>query len=80
VFAVTTEDSVSDRQLKPLFGLLAIQPVRRLKGPYEILGAVPTNYVIDRAGKVRYAKAGAFDLDDLNEVLVPLLKEPAPAE
>jgi peroxiredoxin len=80
VFAVTTEDSVSDRQLKPLFGVLAIQPVRHLKGPYDILQGVPTNYVIDRAGKVRYAKAGAFELDDLNEVLVPLLKEPAPAD
>ena len=58
-----------------------IPPVRRVKGPYApIEGAVPTNFVIDRAGNVRYAKAGAFDLDKLNEVLVPLLKEPVPAE
>jgi hypothetical protein len=34
--------------------------------------------VIDRAGIVRYAKAGAFDLDDLNRILIPLLNEPAP--
>jgi len=27
---------------------------------------------------VRYAKAGAFDLNELNTLLVPLLLEPAP--
>jgi len=43
-----------------------------------IQGAVPTNYVIDRAGVVRYAKAGAFDLDSMNATFTPLLKEPAP--
>jgi peroxiredoxin len=80
VFAVTTEDSVPNSQLKPLFKAMAIQPVRRLDGPYEILDGVPTNYVIDRTGVVRFAKAGAFDLEELNELLVPLLKEPVPAE
>lgn len=78
VFAVTTEDSVPNSQLKPLFQAMTIQPVRRLSGPYRILEGVPTNYVIDRAGVVRFANAGAFDLDDLNRVLIPLLKEPAP--
>ncbi len=78
VFAVTTEDSVPNYQLKPLFGAMAIQPVRALKGPYQVMTGVPTNYVIDRSGHVRYAKAGAFDLDALNTILVPLLREPAP--
>ena len=41
---------------------------------------VPTNYIIERWGHVRYAKAGAFDLVALNQILVPLLKEPAPPE
>lgn len=41
--------------------------------------AVPTNYVIDRAGIVRNTKAGAFDLDALNATLVPLLNERPPA-
>jgi len=80
VFAVTTEDSVPNSQLKPLFKAMTIQPVRRLNGPYQVLDGVPTNYVIDRAGVVRFAKAGAFDLDALNEILVPLLKEPDPTE
>jgi len=78
VFAVTTEDSVPLNQLRKLFSVMRIPPVRKLKGPYGDITALPTNYVIDRAGRVRYAKAGAFDLDMLNQVLVPLLNEPAP--
>ena len=78
VFAVTTEDSLQPFQLKPLFHAMTIPAVRSIKGPYGVLTGVPTNYVVDRSGHVRYAKAGAFDLDTLNEVLVPLLKEPTP--
>ena len=78
VFAATTEGSVPERLLRGLFGRLTIEPVRRVSGPYRPLGGVPTNFVIDRAGVVRYAAAGAFDLDKLNEVLVPLLREPRP--
>ena len=32
----------------------------------------------DRAGRIRYAKAAAMELDDLNRELVPLLLEPRP--
>jgi len=79
VFAVATEDSLPIKTLKPLFGALAITPVRKIRGPYGDYDAVPTNIVIDRAGIVRYAKSGAFNLNDLNRILVPLLQEPAPA-
>ncbi|WP_242096930.1 MULTISPECIES: TlpA disulfide reductase family protein [unclassified Sphingomonas] len=79
VFAVATEDSLSPYQLKPLFAKMTIQSARRIKGPYGVMGALPTNYVIDRAGTIRYAKTGAFDLDDLNALLVPLLREAPPA-
>lgn len=83
VFAVATEDSVPAFRLHKLFDKLAIDPVRRIRGPYRDLDAVPTNYVIGRDGVIRYAKAAAFDLDALNEILVPLLKEryaaPTPA-
>lgn len=78
VFAVATEDSLPLYQLKPLFATLAISSAKRIKGPYATLGAVPTNYIIDRSGRVRYAKAAAFDIDDLNGLLVPLLKETPP--
>lgn len=79
VFAITTEDSVPLARMTRLFSVMAIDPVKRVRGPYEAGDAVPTNIIIDRAGVVRYFKAGAFDLDDLNTLLVPLLREPAPA-
>nr|WP_284053386.1 TlpA disulfide reductase family protein [Stakelama marina] len=78
VFAITTQDSVPLYRMRKLFAAMAIPAVRRVSGPYHDLGAVPTNYVIGRAGLIRYAKAGAFDLDTLNSILVPLLNEPAP--
>ena len=78
VFAVATEDSVPASKLKPLFAAMAIPSARRIKGQFAVMGALPTNYIIDRAGIVRYAKAGAFDLNDLNSLLVPLLREAAP--
>lgn len=77
VFAITTQDSLPNAALKQLFAVMHIPAVRAMKGPYAPLAGVPTNYVIDRAGVVRYAKAAAFDLDDLNNLLVPLLREPA---
>ena len=78
VFAVTTEDSLPLSRLKPLAAVLAIPMVRHFHGNYGPLGGVPTNYVIDRAGVLRYAKAAAFDLDDLNTILIPLLNEKDP--
>lgn len=76
-YAITTEDSVPLFKLKKLFAAMTMPAVRSFKGSYGTLGAVPTNYIIDRAGRVRYAKAAAFTLDDLNRELIPLLKEPA---
>ncbi|MBE7217922.1 MAG: TlpA family protein disulfide reductase, partial [Caulobacteraceae bacterium] len=79
VLAVASPDSAEPSALKPLAAKLAIPLVSRMSGPYGVLGGYPTNYVIDRAGVVRYARAGAFDLDALNAVIIPLLNEPAPA-
>lgn len=79
VLAVASEDSVPEKKLRPLAAQLTIPFVKRIKGPYHDLGGVPTNYIIDRSGKLVYAKAGALDLDTLNEIVVPLLKEPVPA-
>jgi cytochrome c biogenesis protein CcmG, thiol:disulfide interchange protein DsbE len=78
VFAVATDGSAPLHQLKPLFAAMAIPAARRIKGMIAEMPAVPTNYIIDRAGVVRYAKAAALDLDDLNRELIPLLNEPAP--
>jgi cytochrome c biogenesis protein CcmG, thiol:disulfide interchange protein DsbE len=79
VFAVATEGSLPLYRLKPLFNAMAMPAVRKIKGPYGIIRGLPTNYVIDRGGIVRYAKAGAFDLDSLNETLIPLLQQKTPA-
>jgi peroxiredoxin len=78
ILAVATEDSVPEYYLKPLAKAVSFPMVRRLHGPYRMLNAVPTNFVIDRAGVLRYARAAAFSLDDLNVLLTPLLSEPAP--
>ena len=77
VIALATEDSVPEEQLRPLAAHASFPFVRRMHGPYEVMGGVPTNYVIDRNGIVRYAEAGGFTLERLNEVLIPLLKEPS---
>jgi thiol-disulfide isomerase/thioredoxin len=81
VFAITTEGSVPASQLKKLFAALCLTPVRSLKGNYApINNSIPTNSIIDRGGRLRFAQAGAFELDDLNRELVPLLRERAPAD
>jgi len=80
VFAVTTDDSVEEFRLKPLQKVLAIPLVHRFQGSsgFPILEGVPTNYVIDRRGVVRYAQAAAFDEAALDQIVGPLLAEPAP--
>ena len=80
VFAVTTEDSVPQYQLRRVASLLSFPLASKLSGSgYGILGGVPTSYVIDRNGVLRYAKAGAFDLGTFQAVILPLLREPPPA-
>lgn len=76
VYAITTEGSLPLYKLKPLFAAMQIPSARSIRGPYRpIDGAVPSNFIIDRTGVLRYAKASAFDLADLNRLLVPLLNE-----
>lgn len=82
VYAITTEDSAPPGIIRKLSKRLDMPLVSRMKGGGfgPINGAVPTNFIIDRAGVVRYARAGAFTLATLNAVLVPLLNEPTPAD
>ncbi|HET8750127.1 MAG TPA: TlpA disulfide reductase family protein [Sphingomicrobium sp.] len=81
IYAVATQDSVPAYQMKPLFAALAIPSASRIHGgPFANVDGLPTNYVIDKAGVLRYAKSGAFELGDLNQILIPLLREPAPAQ
>jgi len=78
VFAITTEDSVPISRMRRVFAAMAIPSARSIRGPYHALNAVPTNFIIDRAGRIRYAAARAFTLDTLNQALIPLLNERAP--
>jgi thiol-disulfide isomerase/thioredoxin len=79
VFAITTEDSVPDDLLIPLSKVLSFPLATKIDtwsyGPIE--GAVPSNYVIDRDGILRYGKAASFTLEALNALLPPLLSESA---
>jgi thiol-disulfide isomerase/thioredoxin len=62
VYAIATEGSLPNSALKQLFAAMRMPSVRSMKGPYHALDGVPTNIVIDRAGVIRYAQAGAFTL------------------
>jgi thiol-disulfide isomerase/thioredoxin len=81
IFAVATENSVPESKLRPLANVVSFPMVTRIKGGgYGLVKqAVPTNYVIDKAGVVRLAKAGAFDAQSLEATITPLLAEAAPA-
>ncbi|MGI8932207.1 MAG: TlpA family protein disulfide reductase [Sphingomicrobium sp.] len=77
VLAVPVEE-LSDRQLKRAFKGKMVHPVSRIRGPFEMLGGLPTTYVVDRTGQIRYASSGMLDTEQLNRILVPLLRQPQP--
>jgi peroxiredoxin len=79
VFGVMTEDSAPNYMLKKVAAVLSYPLVTKFKGDgYPVLDGVPTSYIIDRRGTVRYAKAGAFTGNDFANLVLPLLREPAP--
>ncbi|MEA3063050.1 MAG: hypothetical protein QOJ94_2831 [Sphingomonadales bacterium] len=80
IYGVTTEDSVEAYKLKKLSDLLSYHLAWRMSGDgYPLIdGGLPTSYVIDRAGIVRFAKSGAFDAQEFIDDILPLLREPAP--
>ncbi len=77
IFAVTVDDSVPEYKLKPLSSVLAFPLAHSVRGGFPELEGVPTNYVIDRNGIVRYAQAAAFTAETLDQVIGPLLAESA---
>jgi cytochrome c biogenesis protein CcmG/thiol:disulfide interchange protein DsbE len=77
VLAVSTEDSLQLGKLKAVAAALAIPMVRGFRGHYGPLRSMPTNFIIDRAGYLRYDKGAALTLDEMNAVLLPLLRENA---
>ena len=81
VFAITVDNTVSDYELKPLADVLSFPLISKIDSwSYGDLGAIPTNYVIDRSGILRYAKAAAFTtVAAFDAVVGPLLAEAPPA-
>ena len=77
VFAIPVE-TLSDRQLNGAFRGRMIHPVSSIRGPFELLQAIPTTYVVDRYGQIRYAGTDLLTTDDLNRILVPLIRQPQP--
>jgi cytochrome c biogenesis protein CcmG/thiol:disulfide interchange protein DsbE len=75
ILAVATEDSLTPFQLRPLAKILTLQMVKRFKGNYGDIRYLPTNFVIDRKGILRYAESGGFTREDLDQVLGPLIAE-----
>ncbi|HEX3397730.1 MAG TPA: redoxin domain-containing protein [Steroidobacteraceae bacterium] len=75
ILAVATEDSLTPFQLRPLAKILTLQMVKRFKGEYGQIKYLPTNFVIDRKGVLRYAESGGFTEESIEQVLGPLLAE-----
>jgi cytochrome c biogenesis protein CcmG/thiol:disulfide interchange protein DsbE len=80
IYAVATDLQFAPSKLQPLQHILAYPLATGLSGfGYGVKEGVPTTYVIDRAGVLRYAKAGAFSKESFDALITPLLNEPAPA-
>ncbi len=75
ILAVDVEDDPPKSILQKLSTILTFPMIRSFRGRYEVMDGYPTNYVIGRDGTLRYARASAFSLEDLNTLLVPLLNE-----
>jgi cytochrome c biogenesis protein CcmG/thiol:disulfide interchange protein DsbE len=80
VFGVLAMDPTPLYVLRPLAKMLHYPLVGHIGGDYVAVGdAIPTNYIIDRAGIVRYAEANALTAHDYAEIIAPLLAAKAPA-
>lgn len=76
IIGIVTRDPVLPYQLKRVAAALSYPLAMNLTGKYGIIrNAVPTNYIIDRKGIVRYAKAQTFTEDDFKKLIEPLLAE-----
>jgi peroxiredoxin len=76
IIGIVTRDNVAPYQLKRVAAALSYPLAKGLNGKYDIIGnAVPTSYVIDRKGIVRYAQAGSLTAQDFTEIIEPLLDE-----
>jgi cytochrome c biogenesis protein CcmG/thiol:disulfide interchange protein DsbE len=76
IFGVQTEDSVAPFRLKEVAKALSYPLTLQFRSnAYPQLEGVPTTYIIDRKGVVRYAKANAFSHQSFDAEIRPLLAE-----
>jgi|SRR5579859_24808 len=79
IYAVTEGLEFPASKLKPLQDLLHYPIGISVSGwGYGVKDGVPTSYVIDRSGVVRFAAAGAFTEESFEKLVTPLLAEAAP--
>jgi len=69
---------LSDQELRAEFKGMGVHPLSRIRGPFEPLQRLPTTYVVDRYGQLRFAESGLLGVERLNQMLVPLLRQPQP--
>lgn len=81
VVAVDFDDpDAPNWRLAQLAAQASLQVARRFDGAYRpVAGALPTSFVVDRAGVLREIHMGAMDAADMNAIVTPLLNAPAPA-
>lgn len=80
IFAVAAENKPPDPKRMPFAGSLSFPFVYRIRGSrLGRIEGVPTNYVLDRKGVIRWAEPGMLDARTLDRLVSPLLAEPAPA-
>lgn len=56
------------------YAAIAFDEAGRVGIDYGVYG-VPETYVIDRKGNIRYKQIGPITVEDLNETILPLIKE-----
>ncbi|MDO7844503.1 TlpA family protein disulfide reductase [Sphingomonas immobilis] len=77
IFGVLTLDTADISRMGRLTKVLHYPLVKYISDDYGPIGnAVPTNYIIDRNGIVRYAKATAMNIKTFAELVGPILEEP----
>jgi cytochrome c biogenesis protein CcmG/thiol:disulfide interchange protein DsbE len=78
IYGVLVNDPQAEGRLGKIQKVLHYPLAKRISGSYKpIKGAVPTNYIIDRRGIVRYARAASLTKDAFIELVLPLLNERA---
>lgn len=76
ILGVLANDPTPGSALKKVQAIIHYPLSTRIGSGYiPIQNAVPTNYIIDRKGVIRYARSGALTTKSFAELVVPLLNE-----